>query len=467
MIMGAAMQKYDVIVIGGGPGGYMAAIRAASSGLNTALIEKDTLGGVCLNWGCIPTKALLRNAEVIRTLHQGDVFGFETAGIQADYAKAHARSRQVSEKLVKGIEYLMKKHKITVFKDTVRLSGPNEIVLLQSGQILRAQNILIATGSNPIKLPFLDYMLPGVLDSKGGLQLTEAPKSMIIIGAGAIGMEFATIFSAYGTAISVIEAQDRVLPNEDADISALIQECYEKRGMRVITDARITSVTEAGGNMRVALTQHGETLNIEAEYILSSAGICPNTAELGLETLGIAIDPRGFIIVDDFMRTNVPGIYAIGDVTGKLPLAHVASAQAIVAIEHIITGKATPISYAEIPKCTYTDPETASVGLTLQAAEEAGYSAASAIFPLLANGKAISHGDDAGFVKLVYDKTYGQLLGAHMAGAHVTEMIGGIAGYLGMEMTIDEMKRVIHPHPTVSEAIMEAAYLARGEAIHI
>lgn len=461
------MYNYDVIIIGGGPGGYVAAIRAASSGLRTALIEKDTLGGVCLNWGCIPTKALLRNAEVINTLCQSEIYGFTANEITINYTEAHKRSRQICEKLVNGIDYLMKKHQITIITDIARLTGAHRIELHKEKRSLTAKNIMIATGASPRRLPFLNYAQPGVLDSKKILQLTQAPKSLVIIGAGAIGMEFATIFSTYGTNICIVEAQDRVLPNEDTYTSLLIKESYEKRGIRIITGAQITAIEKKNEVFYMKLTHHSSTFTLETEYILLSIGISPNIEELGLDSIGLAINSQGFIITDDSMRTNIPSIYAIGDVTGKLALAHVASTQAIAAIEHILTGRNKPIVYKNIPKCIYTIPEVASVGLTLETAEEAGFMASTAVFPLSANGKAIAYGDDTGFAKLVYDKKYGQLLGVHITGINVAEMIWGAAGYLGMEMTIDEMMHIIHPHPTVSEVIMEAAYLACGKAIHI
>ena len=461
------MRHFDVAVIGGGPGGYVAAIRTACMGKKTAIIEKDALGGVCLNWGCIPTKSLLRHAETARLLQEEDVFGVPLSDIRAAYAKAQARSRQVSARLVKGIEYLIKKNKITVFKDTGRLTDSGEIRLEQLDQRLSAEDIVLATGSSPARLPFLDYSKPCVLDPQKALQIEAAPRSLIIIGAGAIGMEFASIFSAYGTEVTVVELCERVLPAEDADISALIREKYEKNGVRIITGAAVTACGEANGRQTIRLTQGGKTIDLAGDYILSAAGVTPNSTDIGLETRGAAVDKRGYIVTDAALRASVPGLYAVGDVTGRLALAHTASAQAILAADHICKRPAHILKYEHIPKCTYTTPETASAGLTEQAAVELGYQAASAVFPMSANGKAISCGDGAGFVKLVYDKRYRQLLGAHLAGAHVTEMIWGIAGYLGMEMTVDEMKNVVHPHPTLSEAIMEAAYLACGEAIHI
>lgn len=461
------MANYDVIVIGGGPGGYVAAIKAALGGQKTALVEKEHLGGVCLNWGCIPTKSLLRNAEIVRDLSEGEKFGFSVGEIRTDYAAAQKRSREVSARLVKGIEYLMKKNKITVYKESARFSGKLELSLTPSGEKLNAKNIIIATGSKPFALPMLDYSLPNVLDSKKALQVTKAPKSIIIVGAGAIGMEFATVFRSYGTEVHVVEMLPRVLPNEDAEISALVEKEFRKKGFGVYTGTKLTSVDNDGKTVKAQFEKDGKTFALESECIFAATGIRPNTEELNLKSFGIKMDGRGYIEVDENMRTSVPGVYAIGDVTGKLALAHTASAQGMQAVNHICGKRTEPLNYNNIPKCTYAVPEVASAGLTEAKAKEEGHQVGTAVFPLSANGKAISYGDDTGFIKLVYDKKYGQLLGAHMTGIHVTEMVWGIVGYLGMEMTVEEMAEVVHPHPTVSEAIMEAAHIASGEPIHI
>lgn len=461
------MANYDVIVIGGGPGGYVAAIKAALGGKKTALVEKEHLGGVCLNWGCIPTKSLLRNAEIVRDLSEGEKFGFSVGEIKTDYAAAQKRSREVSARLVKGIEYLMKKNKITVYKESARFSGKLELSLAPSGEKLNAKNIIIATGSKPFALPMLDYSMPNVLDSKKALQVTKAPKSIIIVGAGAIGMEFATVFRSYGAQVHIVEMLPRVLPNEDAEISALVEKEFRKKGFDVHVGTKLTSVDNDGKTVKAQFEKDGKTFALESECILAATGVRPNTEELNLKSFGIKMDRRGYIEVDANMRTSVPGVYAIGDVTGKLALAHTASAQGMQAAGHICGKRTEPINYNNIPKCTYAVPEVASAGLTEAKAKEEGYQVGTAVFPLSANGKAISYGDDTGFVKLVYDKKYGQLLGAHMTGVHVTEMVWGIVGYLGMEMTVEEMAEVVHPHPTVSEAIMEAAHMASGEPIHI
>ncbi len=456
---------YDVIVIGGGPGGYVAAIKAALAGKKTAIVERERLGGVCLNWGCIPTKSLLRNAEMIRGLTQGDKFGFSVEGVSADYAKAHARSRAVSEKLVRGIEYLMKKNNIMVYRDTARLTGKNTLELTGSGEVLQCSNVIVATGGTFTKLPMLDDTQPNILDAKGALALTQAPESIVIVGGGAIGVEFATVFAAYGTKVTLIEMMERILPNEEAEVSALVQK--EMQGIEVLTGARLMQVKHSGKRIEVELECGGRRTRIEATHLLAAAGIRPNTKGLGLEQAGVALDERGYIKVDEAMCTNVTGIYAIGDVTGKLALAHTASAQAMRAVDHICGRRIQPIAYRDIPKCTYCVPEVASAGLTEAQAEKCGMDVGVAVFPLSANGKAIAYGEEAGFVKLIYEKKYGQLLGASMVGAHVTEMIWGIVGYLGLEMTVDEMAKVVHPHPTMSEAILEAAHIASGQPIHI
>ena len=462
------MTDFDLVVIGGGPGGYVASIRSAQAGKKTALIERDSLGGVCLNWGCIPTKALLRNAEIIGNLFKGDLFGFEAEKIEPDYEKAYVRSRRVSAKMAEGVKYLLAKNQVTVFSDEARFIGPREILLCRAKQKIRAKNVVIATGASSAHLPFLDYGELNVLDSRKALQRTSAPQSVIIVGAGAVGMEFATIFSAYGTKVSVIEMMEHILPTESQILSDVIEKEYRgKRQVDFYTGTRITAVKNDGVTVTAALERGGKDFSLSAECILTAAGIRPNSSGLNLSSLDVRTDERGFIPVDENMRTSVKNVYAIGDVTGKLALAHVASAQGILAVDHICGKPVSPIEYDNIPRCTYTEPEVASAGLDENAAASRGYDVGAAIFPQSANGKSIAYGESAGVVKLVYDKKFGQLLGAHMCGVHVTEMIGGMVGYLGMEMTVDEMKRVVYPHPTASEGILEAAHIASGEALHI
>jgi dihydrolipoamide dehydrogenase len=462
-----ADKNFDVLVIGGGPGGYVAAIRAAQTGKSVALAEKENLGGVCLNWGCIPTKSLLRNAEVVRTFAHAADFGIKVDGFSADYAAAQERSRAVSKRLVNGIEYLMKKNKITVFKDTAKFTGPKEVTLEKSKERVSAQNIIVATGSVPFRLPFLNYSMENVLDSKKALQLTKAPESILIIGAGAIGMEFATVFRAYGAKVVVVEMLPRILPGEDEEISGFMYKELIKKGFELHVGTKVVKIENDGKVAKATLEKDGKQFAVETGYVLAAAGVRPNLQGLNIEKAGCRLDAKGCLEVNANMRTGVPGIYAIGDVTGKCALAHAASAQGLKAVEAICGREAEEINYANVPKCTYASPETASAGLTEAAAKAAGFHTGTAVFPFTANGKAISYGEDAGMVKLVYDKKEGLLLGAHMAGAHVTEMIWGIAGYLGLEMTMEEMASVIHPHPTISETILEAAHIACGMPIHI
>ncbi len=462
-----ATENFEVLVIGGGPGGYVAAIRSAQMGKKTALVEKENLGGVCLNWGCIPTKSLLRNAEILSNVARAADFGIQINGYSVDYAAAQGRSRAVSARLVSGIEFLMKKNKIAVYKDRARFVGSREVELEKSKSRIKAQSVIIAAGSVPFRLPFLDYSKENVLDSKKALQLKTVPKSILIIGAGAIGMEFATIFHAYGAKVHIVEMLPRILPNEDETVSAFAYKEFSKNGLGLDVGTKVLGVENDGKMAAVALEKDGKQFAIEAEYILAATGVRPNTEGLALDKTGCRVNEKGYIPVDHKMQTNVPGVYAIGDITGICALAHAASAQGILAAEAIAGRETHMVNKDNIPKCTYSSPECASVGLTEQAARAAGFDIGTAVFPFSANGKAISYGEDAGFAKLVYNKKDGQLLGAHLAGAHVTEMIWGIAGYLGVEMTIEEMARVIHPHPTVSEAILEAAHLALGEAIHI
>ena len=462
-----AFKNFDVFVIGGGPGGYVSAIKAAILGKSVALAERENLGGVCLNWGCIPTKSLLRNAEVAETFAHAADFGIKIDGYSADYANAQERSRAVSARLVSGVEYLMKKNKITVFKEGAKFISAKEVELEKSKERLSAKNVIIATGSEPFRLPFLDYTKDNVLDSKKALQLKRAPKSILIIGAGAIGMEFATIFKAYGSLVHIVEMLPRILPNEDEAISVFMHKEFAKKGFYLHAGTKLIRIDNDGLKSVATLEKDGKQFSIESEYVLAATGIRPNTQGLDLQKMGCRLDPKGYVWVDGSMQTSMPGVYAIGDINGKCSLAHVASAQGILAAEAIAGREVREINYSNIPKCTYASPECASAGLTEESAKAAGYDAGTAVFPFSANGKAISYGEDAGMVKLVYDKKEGLLLGAHMAGVHVTEMIWGIVGYLGLEMTMEEMANVIHPHPTVSETIMEAAHIACGEPIHI
>lgn len=463
------MKKYEVLIIGGGPGGYVAAIKAAQLGKKCAVIEKESIGGVCLNWGCIPAKSLLRNAEIVSHLYDGDEFGFslDESSIKLNYEKAYERSRKVSEKLVSGTEFLIKKNNITLIKDEAVFNSNNSIRLKGTGEVLSADDIIIAAGSRPLNIEGIDVSSDYVLDSKKALQLKSVPESVVIIGAGAIGMEFASIWNAYGTDVTIVEMMPDVLPNEDRAVSREARKQYERKGIKILTETKVTKVETKDKKTRVTAMGKDGIKMLNCEYILSAAGIVPNSDMIGIERTEVELDQKGYIKIDESMHTNVPGIYAIGDITGKPALAHTASSQGIIAAKTIAGQKTQPIKYQNIPKCTYGFPETASAGLTEEQAGEKGIDVITGRFPLTANGKAMAYGAAEGFVKIVADKKYGEILGIHMIGTHVTEMISGAVGYLSLECTLDELSNIIHPHPTVSEAIMEASHAAEGMPIHI
>jgi dihydrolipoamide dehydrogenase len=460
------METYDVVVIGGGPGGYVAAIRARQLGLKTALVEKEALGGVCLNWGCIPTKALLRNAEVIRTLGEGKAFGFsfDASTLKIDYSVAQQRSRQVSGRLVKGVGFLMKKNEVDVIEGTAVIRSATQVAV--GDRLLNTRNIIVATGARPRSVPGVAIDGQTVISSREALEMTQLPASVIVIGAGAIGVEFASVWHSYGVDVTLVEMLPTVLPLEDADIGTELEKALKKQKINVRTGTRVEKISTAGGKVTLTVTKDGTTETLTADKALMSIGVAPNSENIGLEAVGVKTE-RGFIGVDERMRTNVPGIYAIGDVTGKLALAHVASAQGIVAAEAIAGKEVEPLNYAKMPRCVYCHPEVASVGLTEAQAIEQGYAVKTGQFPFRANGKALGLDDYEGFVKLVADKEYNELLGVHIIGPHVTELIAGPTGMLRLEATLEELARTVHPHPTLSEVIMEAAHVALGEAIHI
>ncbi len=459
------MSNYDTIVIGAGPGGYVAAIRASQLGQKTAIVEKEHLGGVCLNWGCIPTKALLRNAEVINTLQEGKKFGFSFDNLSVDYSVAHKRSRQVSGRLVKGVGFLMKKNKIEVLEGAGHLVSATEVGV--NGETHTAKNIIIATGARARVLPGVEIDGEAFLTYHQALELTEAPKSLVVIGAGAIGMEFAHIFHSYGSEVTVVEMLPNVLPLEDEEVSQEMEKQFGRAGITVKTGTKVEGVEKTDEGVAVTISKDGDQETLQAEKVLIAIGVAPNSQNLGLAEAGVETDERGFIQVNDRMQTSVSNIYAIGDVTGKLALAHVASAQALIAAEAIAGQAPHPLTYPKMPRCTYTHPEVASVGLTEQQAREQGYEVEVGKFPFQANGKALGLGDNVGFVKIVAEKQYNEVLGVHMIGPHVTELLAGPTGMLNLETTVEELARTVHPHPTLSEVIMEAAHATVGEAIHM
>jgi len=463
------MANYDVVIIGGGPGGYVAAIRARQLGMKTALVDREPLGGVCLNWGCLPTKALLHNAEVVRLLGEGKTYGFsfDKDSLTVDYAVAQKRSRQVSDRLVKGVGFLMRKNKVDVFEATGNLKSATEVAL-STGETLSTRYVILATGARARSIPGVQIDGQRILDARHALELTEVPRSIAVIGAGAIGVEFAHVWRTYAADVTILEMLPRVLPLEDSDVSQEMAKALSRRGIKVHTDTKVEKVDAAGDGSGLTLTvsRDGQTQAIPAEKALMAIGVQPNSENLGLEAVGVQTD-RGWITVDETMRTNLPSVYAIGDVTGEMPLAHVATAQAIVAVEAIAGLDPESLVYANIPRCTYASPEVASVGLTEAQATEAGYEVKTGQFPFRPNGKALAINDYEGFVKIVSDARYDQVLGVHMIGPHVTDMIAEAAGMIRLETTTEELARTVHPHPTLSEVVMEAAHVALGQAIHI
>jgi dihydrolipoamide dehydrogenase len=458
------MSNYDTIVIGGGPGGYVAAIKATQLGQKTAVVEKEHLGGICLNWGCIPTKALLRNAEVVNLLKEGKTFGFSFDNLKIDYSAAQKRSRQVSQRLVKGVSFLMKKNNIDVIEGLGQLKSPHQVEV--NGQTYSAKNIIIATGARARSIPGVQIDGDKLLTYHQALELTAAPASLIVVGAGAIGMEFAHVFRSYGAEVTVVEMLPQVLPLEDEEIGQEVAKQFGRNGIKVKTGAKVEKVETDTAGVTLTVSQDGKTEILKAEKALIAIGVTPNSENMGLEAVGVKTE-RGFIQVNDQMQTNVPSIYAIGDVTGKMPLAHVASAMGLIAAETIGGRHPHPLKYPNMPRCTYCSPETASVGLTEAQAREKGYEVKVGKFPFQPNGKALGLNENVGFVKIVAESKYNEVLGVHMVGPHVTELLAGPTGMIGLETTLEELAHTVHPHPTLSEVVMEAAHVALGQAIHI
>ena len=465
-------ETYDLVVIGAGPGGYVAAIRAAQLGQKTAIIDKNWLGGVCLNVGCIPSKALLKNAEVAYTLRKrGKEFGFSFDNLFLDFSIAVKRSRQVSDRLVKGIEFLMKKNGIDVYMGIAHLSAPGVVSVTIAGDrplILSAKNVVVATGAAPAIPPMWKIDGKKIITYLEAITQEKLPKSAIIIGAGAIGVEFATVWNSYGSAVTIVEMLPHLVPLEDEEISVELEKAFKKSGINFLTSHKVESVEETDSGVRVKVSSaEGKTEILEAEQALVAIGFHPNSTGLGLEEVGVKIGERGFIEIDERMATNVPGIWAIGDVTGKLMLAHVGSAMGIVCAENIAGHKTVILNYEMMPRATYCQPQVASFGLTEAQAKQRGYEVKVGRFPFQANGKALGLGDYAGWVKLVTDERYGEILGASLIGPEVTELLPELTLAHMMELTPTEIARNVHAHPTISEALMEAAHNVEGSAIHI
>jgi dihydrolipoamide dehydrogenase len=465
-------MNFDLIVLGSGPGGYVAAIRASQLGMKVAVVERESLGGICLNWGCIPTKALLKSAQVFEYLEHAKDYGIEASAPKANFEAMIARSRSVADGMSKGVTFLMKKNKITVIMGNGKLvKGQKVAVTNTEGQTTEyeAKHIIVATGGRAKQLPNVPIDGTKVIEYRKAMSLDKQPKRMVVVGAGAIGVEFGYFYHTIGTEVSIVEFMEQgLVPREDPDISKELGKLYTKKGMKVYGGWAVETVDTTGKTIKVAIKnrQTGAAETIECDVVLSAAGVTPNTENIGLEDLGVATD-RGFIKVDDYYRTNVPGIYAIGDVLATQALAHVASAEGITCVEHIAGQHTEPIDYNNIPGCTYCVPEIASVGYTEAQAREKGYDVLVGKFPFTASGKAKASGAPEGFVKVIFDKKYGEWLGAHMIGANVTEIIAEVVAARKLETTGHEILKSIHPHPTMSEAVMEATAAAYGEVIHL
>ena len=458
---------YDVIVLGGGPGGYVAAIRAAQLGLKTAVVEKENLGGVCLNWGCIPTKTLIRNAEIVQILGRGNEFGFHFDNLSIDYSVAVKRSRQNADRLVKGVGFLMKKNKIDVIQGTGILTDPHTLQV--EDKAYTTANLILATGGRASLLPGITVDGDRVLTYRQAIVQDKLPGSIVVVGAGPIGMEFAYVYNTYGVKVTVVEMLPHILPNEDDEVADVVAKALRKQGLRLLDNTRTESVSVTAKGVQLSLKNEtsGATETVEADQVLIAIGIRPNSEGIGLEAAGVAIE-RGCVPVNNVMRTNVPHIYAIGDLTGKLALAHVASAQGIVASETIAGAETLPIDdYSNMPRCTYCNPQVASLGMTEAQAKAQGYDVNVGKFPFQANGKALGLGEREGFIKILSDARYGEILGVHMVGPEVTELLPEISLARMMELTPAELARNVHAHPTLSEVIMEAAHAAMGHSLHM
>lgn len=457
-------RTFDVVVVGSGPGGYVAAIRCAQLGLSVAAVEDDRPGGVCLNWGCIPTKALLRNAEVLHLVQTAERFGIKADNVRADYAEAIKRSRGVADRMAKGVEFLFKKNKITLVPGTGTLTSKTTVEVKGSTgtETLEGKAIILGTGSQPRSLPGVTIDEKLVISSNGAVRNEGRPASIVIIGAGAVGMEFADVYASYGTQVTVLEALDRVLPVEDAEASALVARLFGRRGITIKTGVKVSAV-KPGGPGAIVETTDGK---VEAEQVLMAVGRAARTAGIGLEAIGVQLE-RGFVKVSPMMETSVKGVYAIGDMAGAPLLAHKAMAEGVVAAEAIAGRNPRPVDYGNVPSCTYCRPQVASIGATEARARETGRELMIGKFPFTASGKAVALGETDGFVKVVADKETGEILGVHIVGPEATEIIHEFAVGRTLEATVEEIMHTIHAHPTLSEAALEATLAALGQAIHI
>ena len=465
----ATDSEYDVAVIGGGPGGYVAAIRAGQLGLRSCVIERDALGGVCLNWGCIPSKALLKNAEILSYIHRADQFGLHFDNFRADYSVAVARSRQVVDRMTRGIGFLLRKNNVDHIAGQATIASPTAIdVAGDDGQTSRvsARNIIVATGARPRSIPPLPIDGQRIITSREAIVADDVPDSIAIVGGGAIGVEFAYVYRMYGAKVTIIELLPRLVPNEDEEISQQLERAFGREGIELRTGAGVTAASADATGVTLTIDKDGATETLRYDKVLVAIGVQPNTESLGLETVGVDTD-RGYINIDDRMATNVPGIYAVGDVTGKLALAHVASAQGVTAVEAIAGEETQPLDYTMMPRATYCHPQVASMGLTEAQAREQGYDVKIGRFNVQASGKAVAMGENDGLVKLVIDAKYGELLGGHLCGPEVTELLGELSMTKLLEGTTLELGWAVHAHPTISEMVHEAALDAEGRVLHM
>ena len=465
-----AETSFDLIVVGGGPGGYVAAIRAAQLGMKTALVEREHLGGICLNWGCIPTKALLRSSEIHHLLHHLDQYGFSAKEVRFDAGKVVARSRAVAKQLSNGVAYLLKKNKVTVFDGQGRLAGKGRLAVTKDGREvaeLTAPHLILATGARARALPGLEPEGDRVWTYKEAMVPAAIPRSLLVVGSGAIGIEFASFYRDMGAEVTVVEVLDRVLPVEDDEISTFARKSFEKQGITIHTGATVKALEKNGDGVAATIEAAGKGFDVTVERVILAVGIVGNVEDIGLENTAVEVQ-RTHVVVDEWLRTGEPGIYAVGDLVGPPWLAHKASHEGVICVEHIAgVNDVHPLDRRNIPACTYCRPQVASVGLTEQGARDAGYEVRIGHFPYIGNGKAIALGEPEGMVKTVFDGKTGELLGAHMIGAEVTELIQGYAIAKTLETTEAELIRTIFPHPTLSETMHEAVLDAYGRAIHI
>ena len=465
-LRGDLLADYDVVVLGSGPGGYVAAIRAGQLGLKTAVVERDALGGICLNWGCIPSKALLRNAEVLSLIQHADEYGISVQTLKPDFGKAIDRSRQVVQRLTRGIAMLLRKNGVRHFEGSGVLADANTVEVSGTGRVLSSSNVIVATGARQRQIPSLPIDGRVVITSREALELKRVPRRVVIVGGGATGCEFAYIWSTYGAEVTIVELLPWLIPNEDEEISEQLARSFRRQGIQIVTGAQVQGIGIDGDTAKVSVSSSDGESVIDCDNVLVAVGVQGNVDDIGLESAGVKT-VRDFIDVDDSMRTNVPGVYAIGDVTGKMLLAHVASAQGVTAVEHIAGLDPQPLDYVQIPRAIYCRPQVASFGLTEAQARDDGRDIKIGRFPMAASGKALAMNEAEGMVKLVVDAEIGEILGGHMIGAEVTELLGELAMTKLLEATTAELGWLVHPHPTISETIKEAALAAEGEAVHV